>query len=122
MLNIGIQFFGGRGSGGGARSGGGTSPLSGINNSSSMQERTGAINRALSSGTRGQALVDAANGYPKGTIVTTYGFGGAGGSYEKTGGVGRSGWRNISTYERESTASIFLYSNIREVSASRRRR
>lgn len=126
--------MGGRGSGGagggGARGGGGgggassakeqaREALNSLDRNSSIGERTRAINQALSTG-ENSGIVAAAKDYPKGTVLTTFGFGSSG-SYTKTGAAGKDGWRNTRTFEKTDTASILLYSNATSISANKPR-
>lgn len=132
MVSYNIQFFGGRGSGGGKNRGGGggggggsskssaAKSLSNLNGGSSVSERTAAINKGLSAGGLSGEVVTAAKGYPKGTVMTTFGFGGSGGSFVKTGAAGKDGWRNVENYTKTDTASILVYSNVTSVSARKR--
>lgn len=118
--------MGGRGSGG-AGGGGAVSAkeqareaLNSLDKNSSIGERTRAINQALSAGEKSE-IVAAAKDYPKGTVVTTFGFGGSSESYTKTGAAGKDGWRNVRTFEKTDSASVLLYRDTTSISASKRR-
>lgn len=126
------QHFGGRGSGGASKAGGGggaaksggatqeqkaKQALNSLNSTSSVQDRVEAVNQALTAGVN-DGVTDAVKGFPKGTVMSIYGFGGRSGSYTKTGNRGKDGWRNTRTFERVSTSSLMY--DAKSITASKR--
>ena len=63
-------------------------------------------------------MTDAVKDFPKGTVMSIYGFGGRSGSYTKTGNRGKDGWRNTRTFEKVSTSSLMY--DAKSITASKR--
>lgn len=126
MLYIGIQYFGGRGSGGGKRSGGGSggaaskskassakAPIEKVNSRTSPQKRESAINDALKSSVSAGVgnsmynpnegkITSAIDGFERGTIITSGGIG-----YKKTstGWIARSPVVEVHNRKRSTLAA-----------------